>query len=635
MITMTYFAQQSNSNIKNIRLFSNTIIGFLVFLLCVASTPLVNANETISGYYEIGLRSIDLDGSEAKYKQHLNLDSGLWLSGFGLTIEPNENNPLTPDKIEISASNLGSEPYQNLSIGIRKYGSYRFSYKRQKSEYFYQDILIDLADEDPEMSNGGDFHSFNFDRVRDHLSLDVNLTKSAKLLLDLNQYTKKGDSTTVLDVEREEFELEQPIDQKLKNYKLGFEYRWDKAAVTLSQRNRDFYNDVEFFLHGLSEGSRPVDPTRLDSFLLEQPYGYDSNETQVNLNFRSTDNLVVQADVLYANLDMDVHSLEMATGIDFLGNLLQTNISGDGRSDRTIRQLYIGGDYAITDHLRLTASLRDQELEQKSDLDLAGVINAGNWLIDNTSVALSLEAIINKYWTISGGVTIEDRQTSYDQVSSNVDQEINEESQYEGYFLTVAYRSNKGLTLNLSAEESIIDDPFTLSSPKNSRNYRLRVGYKWDTGLKFSSSYIRRNRENELSGWEANSKQTNLRLSYNKDPVSLSLGTALVDIDRSIDQLVTAGNLQVLFPIDYQADSDFWDGIIRWKISNKVNLISSYRHYDNNGSFVVKRNDSRLAVHIDLPRNYSMNVSYRNIDYREDFESFDVGIWELKFGQSW
>ena len=629
--TMSQFASHSKLPI----LFNNIISCFFIFLLCLTSSPLVNASETITGYYEFGFRDVDLDGSEAKYKQHINLDSGLWLSGFGLVIKPKENTALTPDEIEIMASNLGGEPYQNLSIGIRKYGSYRFIYKRQKSEYFYQDILIDPADENPQMSNGGDFHHFDFDRVRDQLGFDFQLTDRIKLLMDLNQYTKKGESTTVFDIAREEFELEQPIDQKLKNYKVGFEYSWDNATMKLNQRNRDFYNDVDVFLQGTSEGSDPVSPTQLDSFILEQPYGYDSNETQMNVNFRPSDSLVLQADVLYANLNMDVDSLEMATGIDFTGNPLNTNIAGDGRSQRTIRQLYIGGEYAFTERFRLTASLRDQELEQNSNLNLAAVMSDGKWLVDNTSVALALDTIINKYWTLSGGVTIEDRQIFYDEFSNNPDQNINEESQYDGYFLTVRYRPSNGLSFNLTADENIIDDPFTLSSAKNSRNYRLGLGYKWDKGFNFSSTYAWRYRDNDLSGWEANSKQTNLRLSYNKNPISLSIGAALVDVDRSIDQIVTAGSVQAFFPIAYHADSDFLDGMIRWKLNNKINLMSSYRHYDNSGSFIVKRNDARFGVHIDLPKNYDMNVSFRKIDYKEDYESFDAGIWELKFGQRW
>ena len=634
---MHFIQVESQHNCKSNHWCQLQGVGLCILLACLTFTELLYATETenSSGYWELGIRSVDVDGSKEQYRQHVNLDNGVWLSGFGWVYMPEENTALTPDRIEISASDLGDQPFQNLQIGIRKYGSYRFNYQRQKSAYFYQDMLIDPADENPEMSNGGDFHHFDFDRVRDQLNFDFQLNDRAKLIVDYSQYTKQGESTTVLDISREEFELQQPLNQKLKNYNLGFEYRWDKVALTFNQRWRDFYNDVEIFLLGSSEGSSVADPTQLDSFLLQQPYGYDSRESQVDVTFRPNENWVIQTDVLYADLDMDLNSLETATGIDFVGDFLQYNLNGEGHSMRTIRQLYVSSAYAITNHMRITASIRDQDLEQNSDLDLEGIASANQWHIDSTTVAVGLETIINNDWTLTGGLTIEDRETIYQPSTVSNDPGEHEQSQSDGYYLILGYRPSNGFSLNFSAEDNIIDDPFTLSSPTNSRRYRLRTGYQWDTGFKLTTSYAWRNSQNDISGWQASSKQTNLRLAYAKDSFNLSIGATLVDIDRSIDQLVTGGFVQVLFPIHYRADSDFWDGLLRWQVTPKTNFMASYRHYDNNGSFAVKRNDARLGLNFKLPKNHSLAVNYRQIDYQEDFEDFDADILEVTFGGRW
>ena len=632
---MCLIRSKSQCQLKSTHLSQVKGIELWLLLACLTFTGLANGSDSSSGYWEFGIRSVDVDGNKDKYRQHLNFDNGVWLSKFGWVFKPEEKTALTPDRVEISATDLGGEPFQNFLIGVRKYGSYRFSYQRQKSEYFYKDILLDSDDENAEMSNGGDFHHFDFDRIRDQLNLDIQLSDSAKFILDLDQYTKKGDSTTVLDIQREEFELQQPIDQKLKNYNLGFEYRWDKTAVTFNQRWRDFYNDVEIFLLGSSEGSGPTDPTRLDSFFLQQPYGYNSRETQMDLSFRASDNWVLQANVLYADLDMDLDSMETAIGLDFLGEILQYNLTGEGQSKRTIRQLYLSSAYAITNHIRLTTSIRDQELDQNSALDLDGVTSDNQWQIDSTTVAVGLETIINNDWTLTGGLTIEDRETNYDPNSANSELHENEKTQNQGYYLILGYRPENGLSLTASAENNIIDDPYTLSSPTDSQHFRLRAAYKWDSGFKLSSAYVWRKSENDLSGWQANSKQTNLRLSYSNDPLTLSFGFTQVDLDRSIDQLVTGGFVQALFPIYYRADSDFWDGLVRWQVTSKVNLMTSYRHYDNKGSFAVKRNDARLGLNFELPKNYSLGANYRYIDYQEDFEDFDAEILEITFGGRW
>ena len=602
---------------------------------CMLAAMAASAADTFTGHVSVGGRNVDVDGDEGKYRQHVNLDSGARLFDFGIVFEPGEQGNATPDRVEASATGLGGDPYQNIRFGVRKYGTYRFTYERRESEYFYEDILIDPADENPNASNGGDFHHFDFDRVRDSVDFDVQLTDKAKLLLGFDQYTKKGDNTTVLDIEREEFELEQPVDQTLKNYDIGFEYRWDRAAITLNQRFREFDNDVEMFLPGASEGSAPGAPTRLDSFFLEQPYGYDSQETQAGLTLRLTDRWDVQADLLYADLDMDVDSLESADGLDFLGNPLQTSIEGVGSSNRTINQLYLSTGYALTDSVRLTASVRDQHLDQDSDLDLDGAAGVSDWTIDSTAVMLGVETIVFDDWTLSAGWTTEQRDTDYDQAFDGNGRAADEKSDSDGYYLMVGYRPGSRLSLSFSAEDNSIDDPFTLASPTDSRRYRLRAGYNWDMGLKLSAAYAWRKNENDHSDWQAKSEQADLRLTYSIDPITVSLGASFVDLDRSIDQLVTGGPRQLLFPVRYDADSDFWDGLVRWHVIERVDVMASYRRYENDGSFEVKRDDARVGVDVKLSGNYTLGGTYRNIDYDEDFESFDADIWELSFGLRW
>ncbi len=611
-----------------------------VLLVMLIAPSLIFANVASaqgesSGYVELGYRSVDVDGSYNKFRQHINLDDGWWISDFNWIYKPQETSNWTPDVVEIRATDIGDQPFEAFHFDVRKYGQYHFNYQRQKSAYFYQDILSDPEDDNIPSWNSGDFHHFDFDRVRDRLKFNVQLNDRAKLLLDLDQYSKEGEGTTVFDISREEFELSQPIDQEYKDHDLGFEYRWDQADFSFHQRWRDFDHNLEAFLVGPSEGSDPIDPTRLDDFFLGQPHGYDSQESQLDFTYRPNDQWVLHTNLLYADLDMDVSSLEVASGIDFLGELLQTNLTTEGQSERTIRQSYLSAIYVVTDRIRVTASFRNQDLRQNTDFNAVQVSNESQWRIDSDAWSIGLESIINQNWTINGGFTTEDRQTTFTQ-SADVDTHLpTENSQLDGYFWVLSYQPNNGFSMHLSAEDNVIDDPFTLSSPTESLRYRLRMSYRWTTGLKFNASYLWRNNENDVSGWDMQSKQTNLRLSYHKEPIVLSLGTTLVDLDRYIEQNVTSGFLETLFPIDYRADSDFWDGSLRWQINKRADFFAHYRYYDNDGSFVVKRKDAKLGFKFNLPENYYVGANYRYIDYTEDFESYDADIMELTFGLSW
>jgi len=599
------------------------------------TSGLASAADSLSGHLSVGGRNVDVDGDEGKYKQQVNLDSGARLFDFGFVYEPDGEGANVPDRVEAAASGLGGDPYQSLRLGVRKYGGYRLTYERSQSDYFYEDLLIDPADENPTTSNGGDFHHFDFQRIRDSADLDVQLTDQAKLLVGFDQYTKKGDSTTVLDISREEFEMDQSIDETLQNYDIGLVYDWNRASLRLNQRWRQSDNDVYIFLPGASDGSAPGAPTRLDSFFLEQPYSYDSQETQAGLTLRPTGRWDVQADLLYADLDMDVDALESTIGFDYLGNPLPGTLSADGSSNRTIRQIYLTTGYALTDRLRLTASARDQHLDQDSDLDIASATGASDWKIDNTTFALGMEAVLRDDWTVSGGWTTQKRDTDYDQSSDGIGRSADEETKTDGYYLVVAYRPGTAFSASFSAEDNSIDDPFTVSSPTDSRRYRLRAVYRWDNGLGLSAAYAWRKHENDDSGWEAKSEQADLRVTYSLNALSISVGASFVDLDRSIDQRVQAGSRRLLFPIRYSADSDFWDGTVRWQVMDRVDLVGSYRQYDNDGSFEVSRDDARLGVDVELTPIYSLGASYRNIDYDEDFESFDADIWEVSIGLRW
>ncbi|MCB1682914.1 MAG: hypothetical protein KDI31_00445 [Pseudomonadales bacterium] len=612
-----------------------TIATLLVGCWAAVTGGMADAADPISGHLSVGGRNVSVAGDDAKFKQQVNLDSGARLFDFGFVYEPAGTGSTVPDRIEAAASGLGGDPYQSLRLGVRKYGSYRFTYERSQSDYFYEDIFLDPADESATRSNGGDYHHFDFQRIRDSADLDVQLTDQAKLLVGFDQYTKKGDRTTVLDLSREEFEMDQSIDETLQNYDIGLVYDWNRASVRVNQRWRQFDNDVHIFLPGASEGSAPGAPTRLDSFFLEQPYGYDSRETQAGLTLRPTDRWDVQADVLYADLDMDVDAVESVIGLDYLGNPLPTPLAADGASNRTIRQVYLSTGYALTGRLRLTASIRDQHLDQDTDLDFASSTGVSDWKIDNTTFALGMEAVLRDDWTVSGGWTTQKRDTDYDQSTDGLGRSADEETQADGYYLVVAYRPGNAFSASFSAEDNSIDDPFTLSSPTDSRRYRLRAAYRWDNGLGVSAAYAWRKHENDDSGWEAKSEQADLRLTYSMDVLSVSVGASFVDLDRSIDQQVQAGTRQLLLPISYSADSDFWDGTLRWHLLERVDLLGSYRQYENDGSFKVSRDDARLGVDVRLTPIYSLGMNYRNIDYNEDFESFDADIWEMSIGLRW
>ena len=599
------------------------------------TTPLANA-QTFSGNIDLGIREVDVAGDENKYRQHVNLDSGPRLFGLSFAFEPAPGNTAAPDRLTFDAHGLGGDPYQNLRVDIRKFGGYRFTYEHRQSDYFYEDLLIDPDDIDIEASNGGDFRTFDFRRIHDKADFEIQMTDRATFSLGFDRYEKNGDSTTPIDVEREEFELDAPVSETLQNFDVGFEYAWDQVTVSLNQRWREFDNDVTAFLPGGSEGSDPNEPTRLDFFFFDQPYGYDSSESQVGLVARPTDRWDIRADLFYADLEMDFAASERAQGVDFLDIPFNRDIEGGGGADRETVQVFVSTSYHITDRIRLTARIRDQQLEQDAVVTFNDIPGLSDWKIDTTGFALGAEAVVGEDWTLSGGWTGERRKTRYEAALDEFDAGEDVKTDRDGFYLVVAYRPGRQWNLSFSAEDNGIDNPFSLASPTDARRYRFRGAYRWDNGLNLSASYSRRETMNDDSGWESDTGHTDVRLTWNGTRVTVSAGASFVDIDRSIDQLVAGGFRQDLFMIRYDAESSFYDGSVRWNVVKWLDLSASFRDYQNDGSFEVARQDAKFQVGFKLPYDYGINLSYRLVDFEEDdLEAFDADIWEASLTYRW
>ncbi|MGE0621719.1 MAG: outer membrane beta-barrel protein [Pseudomonadales bacterium] len=589
-----------------------------------------------TGLIDMGVREVNVSGDENKYRQHVNLDDGPRLFGLELAFEPGARNSQAPDRVAVSAYGLGGDPYSSIDAEIRKYGAYNFSYQHRESEYYYDDLLIDPADVVPTASNAGDFRTFDLKRVQDAADFDIRVTDRATLSLGFDRYERSGGSTSPIDISREEFELDAPVDEVLQTYEAGFRYDWERWSLSFDQRWREFDSDTHAFLPGASEGSSPGAPTQLDSYVLDQPYGYDTSESQLGLQARLTQRWKVSADVFYADLDMDFDASETVEGTAFDGSVLSGTTIGEGDADRQTTQLFLTTSYDVTDRVRLTASIRDQSLDQDAEGFFGAAVGLADWTMDTTSYALGVETAIGDAWTVSGGWTGEERKTRYSAEQDAFAAGEDVKTSRDGFYALVTYRPGSRWNLSLSAEDNGIDDPFTLASPTDATRYRLRGSYRWDMGLSLTGTYTYRKNENDDSSWSSKTRQADVRLSYQNGPLTASLGASFVEIDRSIDQLVTGGTRQDLFLIRYDADADTVDGSLRWAVNERLALSASMRDYDNEGSFAVERQDAEVGARIGLNGGFAVDLSYRYVNFDEDdLESFDADIWQASLIYDW
>ncbi len=608
------------------------IILLALVTLAAAPQPAGAQDDShFDGEIHVGYRTVDVDGADRKYREDINQDDGPVLYRLQFDLVPDPGLRKYADRIELDVNDFGSQPFETLHFGIRKYGSYNFELHRRESEYFYEDIILPLELASVRSSTGGDFHHFDFERVSTGAKLELELSPAAQLRFGFDQFTKKGESTTSVDISRDEFEVDKPIDEKLRTSTLGFTYSWDKATLILEERLREYENVFELFLPGFSEGASEG-PATLDFYFFDQPYDFDTNEHSLKLLARPNDKLDIRLSAEIHDQSLNLHAEERIQGISFRGDSFSVDDVGSGSIERDLELYDIDLTYLVSDRFGIVGSVRRYSLDQAGDSTLGSDINSSDWDIDTTGFEGGFVCYINKDFSIGAGVIFESRDVDFTQLENGDGPMIDESTDSDGYYVNAAWNPGTGLELSAKVDINSIDDPLTFATPTDRSRIRFRARYRWDSGFWLSGIYQFQDLDNDLSGWAAETGKTALRLGYRKNGVEASFGYTLIDIDRQIDSFV---NEFLLFNDLFQADADFLVGQVRWKANQRLTVGASARLYDNGGSFAVKRDDLRAFVEIGLSEDYLLGFAYRTIDYDEDdfaFDDYEADIAELSLG---
>lgn len=583
----------------------------------------------------MGWRSVSVAGATSKYAEDLNLDDGPRLFFANFSYKSTGENGVLPDSVELYLRNLGGEPSESLSFEVRNYGAYRFKFERRRSDYFYDDIIVLPIDASIEGSTGGDFHRFDFERIRDNASLSVQLNEHAAVNLGFERVGKHGNSTTTLDVQRDVFEFDKPIDESLQVYWLGFHYDWTKYSIFVEERTRDYDNQTELFLPGFSVGQNASDLTTLDFLFLNQPYSYRNHEHTLRVSAQPTTRFEVKAAAMISDLDLSAAATERSQGIDFFGNPFAVDTDGAGGIGRDIRYFDVDMALTISDRLQLIGGLRHHNLEQSGKF-LANSSEGGSsaWDVEVATYELGMQWVASKSVTLTLGLSNERRDTSVFELPADgatIARASSTDS--SGLYGTLSYRPNGRLSLTASIDDTNIDDPFSLASPANSTRHRLRAKYSLENGLTLVASHSRTDRDNQQSNWLTEVRQSDIRIVHQSKKLALSAGASVIDVTRDFERLVTGGSRQDLFSVSYAADTSFLDASARWSINEQWTVGAYYRAYDNDGSFRVTRDDRLGFVERKLPRNYVLRVSHRSVDYDEaSIDDYDADIIEATIG---
>jgi hypothetical protein len=604
------------------------IAVLLVFI--VSLTAPINAEEkkkedgtVFHGNFLVGYRGVDVSGTQDKYKEDYNLDTGARLFNFNVHFAPDGKLKKYFDRLEISMYNFGGDPFESFNLSIVKYGTYKFKYDRRKSNYFYKDIFA-----------GHDLHTFDFDRVNDSAYLKVWLCNYAHFYFSFDRYTKKGDSTTSLDINRDEFEFDKPIDESSKEISIGMDVIFKGFSLYLEEKIRDYMNDYHFFIPGYDMGEDPSDMANLSYFFLNQPYDFRSFTHTGRMTARPFANLLIKAAASISSQDLRLSYSEEQGGTTYLGSPFAASYTGEGKFDRKVQLYDIDLTYLINNKVAFIGGVRYNNLEQEGTLTIYDTDMPQDLDFHTLGIEAGLQYQASGDLAVTAGFRSEKREVNTVEHGEMVE----EDTKRTGMFGNIKWKLNKSLAFTGDYQFGSYEDPFTDISPTDFHRARFTAKYKAKSYY-LNASYTYQLSENDIDElWKSERSQLNIRTGYHTKKVKLSLGYGLIYSKLEGDRNFVFYGQPLTWSIFTEGSTNMFDGYLYFLFDKKWSLGFYANWYKNNGYWEVERLILRPFLEVKFDGGFVGQVAYKYIDFKENVQGLNnyiANIFEISFGYRW
>jgi len=610
---------------------AHLMLAALILFTVLPVSP--QEEDNFYGDFLFGYRYVDTNGTLSKYKEDFNLFNGARLFNFNLHYQPQEGLKLF-DRLDTYANNLGGDPFESLSIYAQKYGAYQFRYDHRKSSYFYHDMH--KAEEQLY-----DLHSFDYDRVRDTGSLKVKLHKAVSLVMSFDRYTKQGESVTTFDINRIEFEFDEPIQEDYRQVSIGLNVQLsNRYSFLIEEQIMNYENSNSLFLPGYADGGALAGyPSALNYFYLNQPYEISSNLHSLKFNSSPFDNLLLKGGIQFRVQEMDLDYSESAAGTNYLNRLFSYSLSGSGSFERNIQFYNFDLTYLLMNKLAVVTAFRYHNFEQEGTFSYDSISETDSLGYNTLGFEGGLQYQFSPKFTVTAGYRNETREF---EGTETVNYE--EETNRNGFFGNMDLKISKMFHFTADYQHGIYDNPFTLISPTDF--YRLRTTARMKLqDFSLNASYLRNQTKSDILKelWDSHSDQINVRAGYQTGPLKLSAGYSLIRTIHESDRIITYppswyGAGTFAWDIYYQGKSNLIDASLKYDINEHVRLGVFGHYYDNSGFWEISRTMLKSFVEYMFSNRLILHLGYRYIDFKEEssgYNDYSANIIELSFGYRW
>jgi hypothetical protein len=576
------------------------------------------------GQVALGYRSVDVGGSENKYREDVNLGDGPLLYHLSFNLVPEGSVRSAVDEIWADLNDVGGQPFETYRFGFRKHGAYTFTYDRQESDYFYNDTLLadGAAVPDPE--------TWDVRRVRQRAKLGLELNPRSSLTFGFETLRRDGGNTGTPRLRSGVFALSREVAEQLDTFWGNFQYSWEKVTLVFEKRIQDFENPMAWFIPGQVEVGNEI----TDFVDYDTTYSWSGDEYIVRLLATPNPDFDIRAVLDFQELELDTVLTEMWDGTSS-GVPVSQDLSGSGEVEREIVLGEIELSYRITDRWGVVGGVRRHDLDQDGSSELGTTVNSGDWSIETQGIEAGARFLATREVTLGFGLMYEDREVQARRVE-DADARLRDVSTSNiGFFADLVWRPSARGQVTAKADLNSIDDPYTTASATDRQRLRVRGRYRWNNGVYGTASYTFNNFENDDSGWTSDSSHGEIRAGCRRSKVDVSAGLSRGELERSIVPVINGTNPR---PIGYDSDADFVTAQLRWFATRGLTLTGAVYLYDNTGTLDLERTDSRIALEYAFARGAMVGLAYRTIDYEQrdlPANDYDADVVDYSIGYRW
>lgn len=310
--------------------------------------PLTIGDYKITSAVELGVRGLEVNGSENKFRSDFNYRSGFRVFDSSLLIENKEKGGKPFDSLLITSSGFGADPTGFTRVNIEKLGVYRLESNVRQVKYFNNLNNHALGQHSSDTKHKfGDFDLAIFpqsEKLRFRVGYSFNQTDGS------SGFTTRAYS--------DEFPVTGFVNTRSYDLRAGVEGKLLGFDLSLSQGYRNFDENTRYSLLAPNLGNNPTNNPRLATFLRNYPIDGSSYYTMFNAHRTFAKKVDFTARFIYSETDTNFELLETITGRDNSNNNVDLDrFEISGNSKRPQGRGDLGLTFFVTDKFTVSETL--------------------------------------------------------------------------------------------------------------------------------------------------------------------------------------------------------------------------------------------------------------------------------------